>query len=75
MTLKVSNCDANQKIKLWQNSKPKIVTKNQVVTKLKLQQNSKIGQIYIVTELKHVIEIKIKKSNCDKTWTKKDVNE
>ena len=55
MQIKKSNCD---KIR-----KPKIVTKNQVVTKLKLRQTSKTGQTYIVTEHKHLIVIKIKKIN------------
>ena len=80
MKPKNSNCDKTQKLKLWQNSQNQIVTtlknsnfdkktKNKIVTKLKLWQNSKCEEKKL-KQLKYdktKIVTKLKNSNYDKT--------
>ena len=81
MKLKISNDDKTPKLKLWLNSKTQIVTKlkkksscdyTQIVTKLKLWQNSncdstQIVTTQIVTKLKPQIVTQLKHFICDKT--------
>ena len=59
--IKNSNCDKTQKLKLWQNSKSKMVTK------LKNFNGDKTQKLKLWHNLSTQIVTKLKNSSCDKT--------